>query len=364
MALKMLKIYMKQLEDMYINFAISSFSKIEMTKLSKVTGNSHDVFTKHLLLNDSLDDEKTLWKSIKPFLRDYENEDNACIIIDDMLMHKPWSKVNDVVCWHYDHVSQKMQKGILMLNFHYTDATGISIPLGYEIITKTENKWSEEHQKNIKKSLFSKNEIMQDKLQILHHNNEVKYKYILFDKWFSSIKNLLFIEEELNKKFVCPIKSNRKIALTLEERNKGKYVNISSIDIKGGSSRLIYIEGYKKPLRLIKQVVKNGDDGESTYLYLVTNDIDLSFNQVLQIYKRRWKIEEYHKSLKQNLKIEHSPTKVETSQRNHIHLSVRGFIKLEKLRLNYKMNHFAIKEKIYIEALKVAYQKVEELQVV
>ncbi len=41
----------------------------------------------------------------------------------------------------------------------------------------------------IKKSLFSKNEIMQDKLQILHHNNEVKYKYILFDKWFSSIKN-------------------------------------------------------------------------------------------------------------------------------------------------------------------------------
>jgi len=27
------------------------------------------------------------------------------------------------------------------------------------------------------------------------------------------------------------------------------------------------------------------------------------------------------------------------------------------------MNHFAIKEKIYIEALKVAYQKVEELMV-
>jgi hypothetical protein len=33
----------------------------------------------------------------------------------------------------------------------------------------------------------------------------------------------------------------------------------------------------------------------------------------------------------------------------------------KKLRLNYKMNHFAIKEKIYIEALKVAYKKVGEL---
>ena len=37
-----------------------------------------------------------------------------------------------------------------MLNFHYTDATGISIPLGYEIITKTEEKWSKEYQKYIR----------------------------------------------------------------------------------------------------------------------------------------------------------------------------------------------------------------------
>ena len=244
---------MQKLQDIYINFTISSFEKIEMTKLSKIIGKSHDIFTKTLLLDNTLDDDKKLWNSIKPFLRDYENEENGCIIIDDMLMHKPWTKLNDVVCWHYDHVSQKQQKGILMLNFHYTDTTGISIPLGYEIITKTENKWSEEYQKYSKKSLFTKNEIMQDKLQILHNHNEVKYKYILFDKWFSSVKNLIFVEEELKKKFVCPIKSNRKIALSSKEKNKGKYVNISTIDIKGGSSRLIYLEGYKKPLRLIKQ---------------------------------------------------------------------------------------------------------------
>ena len=75
------------------------------------------------------------------------------------------------------------------------------------------------------------------------------------------------------------------------------------------------------------------------------------------------KSHKYHKSLKQNLKIEHSPTKVELSQRNHINLAICAFIKLEKLRLNYKMNHFKIKEKIYIEALKVAYKKVDELMV-
>ena len=354
---------MEKLEEIYINFALSSFGKIEMTKLSKISNKSHDVYTKGLLLNDELDNDKKLWQSIKPFLREYENEEDGCIIIDDMLMYKPWTKVNDIVCWHYDHVKQRMQKGILMLNFHYTDAKGISIPLGYEIITKTEDKWNEKYQKNIKKSLFTKNEIMRDKLEILQIHNEVKYKYVLFDKWFASVENLVFIEEELKKKFVCPIKSNRRVALTLEEKTNGKYVNISTLDIEGGSSRLVYIEGYEKPLRVIKQVVKNGDDDESTYLYLITNDIGLSFQEVLEIYKRRWKIEEYHKSLKQNLHIEHSPTKVELSQRNHIHLIVCAFIKLEKIHLNYKMNHFAIKEKIYIEALKVAYSKVEELMI-
>ena len=98
---------MQKLQEIYINFTLSSFGKIEMTKLSTLTGSSHDVFTKHLLLNNKLNDDRKLWQSIKPFLRDYENEESGCIVIDDMLMHKPWTKINEIVCWHYDHVSQK-----------------------------------------------------------------------------------------------------------------------------------------------------------------------------------------------------------------------------------------------------------------
>lgn len=355
---------MSSLASIYQDFLISSSGKIEVTKFAKILGKgfSHDRFTKQLLLDDTLDDDKNLWNCTKSLLRYYENEKSGCILIDDCLLSKPNTTVNGTVCWHYDHVSQRMSKGMLMLNFHYTDDTGISIPLGYEIVTKTEDVWSEEYQKYIKKSMFTKNEIMMDKLRILHLNNHVKFKYVLFDKWFSSIKNLVFINEVMNKHFVCPIKSNRQIALTKEDRDKGNYVNISKVDIEDCSSRLIYLKGYNDPIKLIKQVVKNGCDDKSVYLYLVTNDTNLNFQETLKIYKKRWKIEEYHKSLKQNLKIEHSPTKVEISQRNHIYLCVCAFIKLEKLRLNYNMNHFALKEKIYIEALKVAYKKVGELE--
>ncbi len=95
------------------DYALSSFEKIEMTKLAKLTGESHDVFTKNLLLDDSFDDETKLWKTIKSFLRDYENEDNGCIIIDDSLLHKPHTKVNNTVCWHYDHVMRPLHSNTL-----------------------------------------------------------------------------------------------------------------------------------------------------------------------------------------------------------------------------------------------------------
>jgi hypothetical protein len=357
---------MKALSEIYINFALSSFEKIEMTKLSKILGkgNSHDIFTKNLLLNDEVETDKELWNHVKPILREYENEKDGCLLIDDSLLAKPYTKESDMVCWHYDHTIGKSRKSILMLNFHYTDASGVSLPVGYEIITKSEKEYDEKKQKWLKKSKFTKNEIMRDKLEILHFHNQLKYRYVLFDKWFASVENLVFINDELKKKFVCPLKKNRKVALSREDKINGKYVSIATVDMGDCSSRLVYLEGYEDTLKIIKQVSKDGDDDESIYLYLVTNDIDLSTNKILEIYKRRWKIEEYHKSLKQNLKIEHSPTKVETSQLNHIFLSVCGFIKLERLRLNYKMNHFAIKEKIYIEALRVAYQKVGELEYV
>jgi len=354
---------MESYADIYINFLLSSFGKIEMTKLSKIVDGeySHDVFTKNLLLNDEIETDKELWTTVKPILREYENEEEGCLLIDDSLLSKPYSSTNEVIDVHYDHVTHRNMKGILMLNFHYTDASGISLPVGYEIITKTEDVYDEKKGKWVKRSMFTKNEIMRDKLEILHFTNQLKYRYILFDKWFASVENFIFINDVLEKKFVCPLKKNRKVALSAEDKNNGKYVNIADVDMGDCSSRLVYLKGYENPLRVTKQVSKDGDDGESIYLYLITNDIGLTTKKILEIYKRRWKIEEYHKSLKQNLKIEHSPTKVQTSQLNHIFLSVCGFIKLERLRLNYKMNHFAIKEKIYIEAMKVAYQKIREL---
>ncbi len=51
--------------------------------------------------------------------------------------------------------------------------------------------------------------------------------------------------------------------------------------------------------------------------YLVTSDSTLTANQLITIYQKRWKVEEYHRSLKQNASLAKSPTRTPTTQTNH-----------------------------------------------
>jgi len=83
----------------------------------------------------------------------------------------------------------------------------------------------------------------------------------------------------------------------------------------------------------------------------------LTDDQFTTTYKKRWSVEEYHKSLKQNTSIAKSPTRTLTTQSNHLFCSLWAYVKLEKLKYKTKLNHFNIKGKIYLKALKVAFQE-------
>ena len=83
---------------------------------------------------------------------------------------------------------------------------------------------------------------------------------------------------------------------------------------------------------------------------------------IYKTYQKRWAIEEFHKSIKQNASLAKSPTKTVKTQSNHIFCSMLAFIKLETLRLKTNMNHFAIKSKLYINAVKSALNELTKLR--
>ena len=80
------------------------------------------------------------------------------------------------------------------------------------------------------------------------------------------------------------------------------------------------------------------------------------------LYQRRWNVEPYHKSLKQNASLEKSPTQTVTSQTNHLFASLCGYVKLEMLKRSTKLNHFALKSKLYLRAVQFAFDAFQQLQ--
>ena len=73
-------------------------------------------------------------------------------------------------------------------------------------------------------------------------------------------------------------------------------------------------------------------------------------------------MEEYHKSIKQNASIGSSPARSVKAQCNHLFASIFAFVKLGKIKLSKNMNHFAIKAKLYMAAIKFAFDELKLLK--
>ena len=78
-----------------------------------------------------------------------------------------------------------------------------------------------------------------------------------------------------------PLKANRKVALSLEAKERGEYEKVgSSLALEQGTVREVYVEQVEFPLLLVKQVFKNEEDGSEGVLYLVSSDLTLEYERL------------------------------------------------------------------------------------
>jgi hypothetical protein len=73
-------------------------------------------------------------------------------------------------------------------------------------------------------------------------------------------------------------------------------------------------------------------------------------------------VEEYHKSLKQNAALAKSPARTVTTQNNRLFASLLAYVKLEKLKLAHRLNHFALKTKIFLDVSKAAWYELYNIK--
>lgn len=347
----------QQMADLYSDYLLASFGATTATGLSQLLEGevSHDQVTRYL--SGTKKTAADLWRTVKPFVRQGQTE-HGVLIIDDSIEEKPYTDENDIVCWHYDHSKDRLLKGINFLTALYT-SQGVSLPVGFHVIAKTEKYVDPKTQKEKRCSPVSKNEVCRELIKQAGANH-IPFRFVLFDVWFASAENMVFIKQHQQCDFICPLKTNRKVALSVTDKHQGRYTRVDTLGLEANAPKTVYLEGVDFPLVLVKQVFTN-EDGSLGILYLVSSDTTLSFDDLTTSYQKRWQVECYHKSLKQHVSLAKSPTQTVTTQTNHFFAALCGFIKLEQMKVKTKLNHFALKAKLYLNALHSAFSTLRHL---
>ena len=347
----------KELLDLYSDYLISWFGQTTGTGMAQLLDGkvSHDRIQRLLSKQDFT--AADLWQVVKPHVRAIEQSDGV-LIIDDSIAEKPYTDENDIVCWHYDHAQDRQVKGINFLSALY-HAQGVSLPIGFRVVAKTEPYTDKKDGKAKRRSPMSKNEHYQALLRQARQNR-IPFEFVLNDVWYAAAANMMFVKHDLETDFVMPLKANRKLALSEADKQQGRYVRLDSLTLEVAVVQEICLEGVDFPLALVKQVFAN-EDGSKGIQYLVCSQTHLTGDQITAIYRKRWNVEPFHKSLKQNASLEKSPTQTVRTQTNHLFAAMCGYIKLELLKVSTHLNHFALKSRLYLRALQVAFDTLRQL---
>ncbi len=342
----------ENLSSIYQEVLMSSTSQVTCTGMSAMTGKaiSHDSFTR--LLASGHFNEQYIWKKAKAICHELR-DDEAVLIVDDSIQAKPYTDESELICWHFDHVTGRNVKGVCFLSCLY-HGDNVNVPVGVEFVTKPLFRVNTKG-KQVRKSRESKNTLFRK--MVGHGLNNLEVKYVLADSWFGNSPNMKFIKEQ-GRSFIFALKSNRRVALNFEDKQKGHYRSISSMRLEE-RSQVVYLEQLDFPVVITCRVFKNGDD--TAALYLVSNDLNLNSDRMATTYQKRWKVEEYHKSVKSNTCFAKSPTRTVATQKGHFIASIAAYNQFELLKMRKNRNHFALKRYINLMALRQARQVVHQL---
>jgi putative transposase len=288
-----------QPED-YLQFLLASPLQYTCTEAAwvhpePVTPPAHDSFNR--LLTRLEPDPETLWLEARPQLQ----LDDGVLILDDSTLDKPYARKIDLVGWHWSGKHHRVVKGINLLTLVWTDGDR-HIPCDYDVYDKTHDG-------------VSKNDLFAQQLRTAKERG-MNPKCVCFDSWFSSLENLKLIRS-LEWTWLGRLKSNRKVRVDF-----GAPQAISTVDVPP-QGRVVHLPGYGL-IRVFRVVATNGDTD-----HWATSDPGMDALTRLKYGDFSWRIEEYHRGIKQFCGVERCQARRAKAQRNHIGLSIRAFLRME-----------------------------------
>lgn len=258
---------------------------------------------------------------VNQFMRNLTSEQREdAFIIDDTLYAKAGYKKSELVSKVFDHVTMKYKKGFRLLTLGWGDGNSF-VPINFVLLASSnEENVLGPHRDFDKRSLAGHRRkqaqskatnVLVDLLKTAIHADH-SAKNVLFDTWFSTPKTICRIKAECNLDTIAMIKKSSRIKY---EWNGKKY------DIKEIYSRNKKRCGRSKYLlSVLVNVTAQSDDGapitipakivyvrntkkKKDWGALICSNTELSEEDIIRIYGKRWQTEVFYKTCKSWLKL-------------------------------------------------------------
>lgn len=301
-------------KEIYCQFLLAAQSNFTGTEMSDhLSGIAHDSVTRWLSktkLTPSI-----LWEHIEPLV----DKSEGYLICDDSLIAKNRSEKLSLAASQYSGAEKKILRGIGLITLLWSKGDE-HIPVDYRLYAKREDG-------------YSKNQHFCEMLKLAYHRG-LKPKAVVFDSWYASKINLEYIDS-LGWTWITQLKANRVV---------NYHYHLKELDISQEGT-IVHLKMYGN-VKVFKFIASDGD-----IEYHATNDLNLSSTDIRRANAKRWKIEEYHRGLKQLCGIEKCQSRTSRSQRTHIFCCILAFLSLEINRLKQGITWYQAKKQIIENAI-------------
>jgi hypothetical protein len=298
---------------MYGQFLINTPSNVTATFFADTASSfSHDQVTRflaHSKLSPRIIRDKAL--------ADIPLSPHGFVLFDDTVIDKDFSRKIEMARTQYSGNAHGIVRGIGVVTcVYYNPDVDQFYALDYRIFDPDRDGQSKlDHVWDMLDGLAARN---------------VAYGYVLMDSWYA-VKELMVHIDDLGKIYYCPLKNNRLVDDSGNPSGgKKAYRAVSTLSwnqTELASGKLVKVKGFPGSTKVklfCVPVSTNRTD------YVVTNDLTQgSADGVRNASAIRWKIEEFHRELKQTTGIEKCQARSQRSQRNHINLCIQAWMVLK-----------------------------------
>ncbi len=309
----------------YCQYLLSSQINYTLTNLADhVEAISHDRINRYLRREKLT--PRLLWENVKPLIQVNEK---AYVIFDDTVLDKRYAEDIELTRRQYSGNEHRVVRGIGLISCAYVNPeTSQFWVIDYRIYDpEGDGKSKLDH--------------VREMLQALVYHKPLPFRTVLMDSWYAT-KELMQYIDKLGKYYYCPLKKNR---LVDDTGGREKYKSIESLtwskaELEQG--KIIKIKSFPqdKKVNLFRVTVSTNRTE-----YIATNDLTQdSTDAVQQVCDIRWKIEEFHREIKQLTGVESCQCRKARIQRNHINCAMLVWLRLKQMAYStgqtvYQLKH-------------------------